>query len=555
MSFADESYDIFKARDCAGDVFLSLMLSAMKFRFYLMSFLIAAPWLIGASAGPVAQMGSWLASGCVLVGVLFFQSSRHWPVSIVWAAGVSFFIALLQFSGGAAGLAPWVSESATGEMVANLRQRNQFATLMVIGGLAVWLRYLRANGVFSPNEGFSLHGGVNRNGGLFFSEGLKQNESDQPNGNVNLCFTAVIWVAMAIALFAFATALSGSRTGLLQWLALLALALSWQRSWRANVKWLFGAAVLGFCLGALVGPWAAQLAGHANSGLLSRVDDANSFSRLALWGNVLELIAREPLLGHGWRSLAYAHYSQDFSSTRFMEMLDNAHNLPLHLAVELGLPIALSFCGFVGCLVWKNKPWKETQPDRQLAWGVLLMIGIHSMLEYPLWYGPFFMTALICVGVLCEDTWRNFRDKWSVAGMGYARSAIYLGVCCFAVLLLAATAFVAFDYHRVSQIYLTPEQRSSWYAADPLGAAKKSVFFQSHAKFAELQITPLTKESAARVLELSSELVHWSPEPRIIEKLIESAVMMGLDDVAAFHLKRYRISYPAAHALWAKRAL
>ena len=124
-----------------------------------------------------------------------------------------------------------------------------------------------------------------------------------------------------------------------------------------------------------------------------------------------------------------------------------------------------------------------------------------------------------------------------------------------AALLLVGTAFVAFDYHRVSQIYIAPEERSSWYAADPLAAAKRSVLFQSQAKFAELQITQLSKETAPRVLQLSSELIGWSPEPRIIEKLIESSVMMGLDDLAMFHLKRYRIAYPNAHAAWAARAL
>jgi O-antigen polymerase len=200
--------------------------------------------------------------------------------------------------------------------------------------------------------------------------------------------------------------------------------------------------------------------------------------------------------------------------------------------------------------VLKAKPWQETRPERQLAWGFLLVIGIHSMLEYPLWYGPFFMTAVICIGVLCADIWK----KWLLAGTEYRKFAIVLGVRSVGVALLCATAFVAFDYHRVSQIYLQPEQRSSWYADDALGAAKQSVLFTSHAKFAELTITPLSRETAPRVLALSSELIEWSPEPRVIEKLIESSVMMGLDDVAAFHLKRYRVAYPQAYAAWAAQS-
>ncbi|WP_258305060.1 O-antigen ligase family protein, partial [Escherichia coli] len=63
--------------------------------------------------------------------------------------------------------------------------------------------------------------------------------------------------------------------------------------------------------------------------------------RATLWSNVLELIAQRPWAGWGWGELDYAHYIHPFAGERFCVLLDNAHNLPLHLAVELGLPAAL----------------------------------------------------------------------------------------------------------------------------------------------------------------------------------------------------------------------
>lgn len=121
----------------------------MVFKDWIASALIALPWLIGASAGPAAQMGAWLVAAGVSVALPCVKYARHWPVSLVWAAGLSLCMALLQFADVASGLAPWVSESVSGEMLANLRQRNQFATLMAIGGLAVWLRHLGPNGGFN----------------------------------------------------------------------------------------------------------------------------------------------------------------------------------------------------------------------------------------------------------------------------------------------------------------------------------------------------------------------------------------------------------------------
>ena len=490
------------------------------------SYLMALPWLIGATPGPVAQMGAWLVSGMAISGLVFFQLTRVWPQSLLLAAVVSLGLALLQYAGQAEHFFPWIAEAAPGEMLGNLRQRNQFATLMAVGWLAALVML-----AMQDRADTAIQSRV------------------ETSAKRNVAVACLI-----VALLGLGNALSGSRTGLVQALAVLGLVYFWQHHLGTGWRLVVGAAVVGYALGLVAAPWLSDVLGHTNAGLWGRTTDTNAFSRLALWSNVLELIAREPLLGHGWRSLAYAHYSSDFSSPRFMEMLDNAHNLPLHLAVELGLPVAAAFCGLVGWLIWRNQPWKETRSDRQLAWGILLVIGIHSMLEYPLWYGPFFMTALICIAVLCGDLWQDFKEKWSYAGAEYSRSAIILGVRGLAVCLLAGTAFVAFDYHRVSQIYLAPEQRSSWYADDPLAAAKQSVLFQSQAKFAELQITPLSKATAPRVLELSSALVHWSPEPRIIEKLIESSVMMGLDDLAVFHLKRYKLAYPAAYAAWAQRA-
>ena len=46
-------------------------------------------------------------------------------------------------------------------------------------------------------------------------------------------------------------------------------------------------------------------------------------------------------------------------------------------------------------------------------------------------------------------------------------------------------------------------------------------------------------------------LLPFSPEPRVIEKVIESAVMLGRDDDAMFHLIRYRAAFDKDHARWA----
>jgi O-antigen ligase len=496
----------------------------MPRKLWLLASLLV-PWVYIADYGPAGAALSKIV-GCGSVG-LFLLALRPAPctdavapepllrlaliITSIANATAAFFQAFLSLCSGHE-----VCWNPSAQVWGALQQRNQFASLMALG-------------LFAALSAASARGDTNHE--------VAANWLRRAVGAMTCA---------SIMLLAFAVVASASRTGAIQ-VVLVTCFFILDRRVRLSARRLAKVCLFSFVIFTLLLPWLASALGFEATGLLGRADDSNAFSRIALWSNVLELIAQKPWVGHGWRSLAYAHYSTEFSGARFMELLDNAHNLPLHLAVELGLPVAIGFCGLVGWLVWRNKPWAETRADRQLAWGILMVIGIHSLLEYPLWYGPFFMTALICVGILCADVWRN----WLFAQTGRAQRAIYLGVKGFAVLLLAGTAFVAFDYHRVSQIYLQPEDRSEWYKADALGAAQRSVFFQSHAKFAELQITPMTRENAPRILALSTELVKWSPEPRVIEKLIESATMMQQDDVAVFHLKRYKTAYPQAYAAWA----
>ena len=65
-------------------------------------------------------------------------------------------------------------------------------------------------------------------------------------------------------------------------------------------------------------------------------------------------------------------------------------------------------------------------------------------------------------------------------------------------------------------------------------------------------MTGLAPSNAAEVYVMAHEMLHYSPEPRVIEKLIESAVMLDRDEEALQYLIRYRAAFPADHARWAK---
>ena len=79
-----------------------------------------------------------------------------------------------------------------------------------------------------------------------------------------------------------------------------------------------------------------------------------------------------------------------------------------------------------------------------------------------------------------------------------------------------------------------------------------SWLFREQVRFAELTLTPLTADNAGQFNAMAHELLHYSPEAPVVEKLIESAILLGRDEEARLFLERYRAAYPAAYARWSK---
>ena len=182
----------------------------------------------------------------------------------------------------------------------------------------------------------------------------------------------------------------------------------------------------------------------------------------------------------------------------------------------------------------------EEHPARQVAAGVQAVIGIHSLVEYPLWYGPFQMAAVVCVWLLWA-TRDGARD--AAPGLRALRYPV-------AAAMLAAVAYAGWDYHRISQIYLPLEQRAAMYRDDAMGHAQKSWLYADAVRFAEVTTRPAVRDNAAWMLPAALRTLHFSPEPRVAIKVIESATLLGRDDIALAHLARFRAAFPKEHAQW-----
>lgn len=486
---------------------------------------LALPWLNPLTLGPntaaVQAFFTALTASCLLV----YAAPRPWFygrhfvawVAAAWcvAAGCSALIGLLQYLGASAPWAPWVSVTGAGEAYANLRQRNQFASLLNLG-LAAVLWWQAA-------------------GAAAYANTLRLAQRPRLHAALLLSFSALLAIACAA---------SGSRTGLLQTVLLALGSVFWVASGPTPqngaapvaARWL--ALWLLVCLGValwLLPHLLPQGQVPAAVWERTRAEGGSCNSRLVLWSNVLQLIAEKPWTGWGIDGLAYAHFSHLYDGPRFCEILDNAHNLPLHIAVILGVPAALLVCGGVLAVVLWCKPWREADAARQLAWRVLLVIGLHSMLEYPLWYSPFQLAVVLAVILLLPSAWR---------ARALASSAVPLVAGASFVL----TLYAGWDYLRVSQVYLPQSLRLPAYQEDALEKAQSSWLFQGTAQFAVLSLTAQTPDNAKDMLDLSLRMLHFSPEPMVLDRVLQSAQALGRRDLVDYYQVRYRAAYPAAYA-------
>jgi hypothetical protein len=492
--------------------------------------LLLLPWLHPWAGGPTPAVQPWLiAMAC---SVMLWALRAHLTVRMVamtWlaAALASSVMGLLQYFGYAEHLHGWVRTTGLGEAFANLRQRNQFASLTSIGLAAlIWLEANPSQAENNPAQPQPLP-----------ASGLSSNSLHWA------------WVMGAVIVLAMGNATSSSRTGALQWCLLFMLTLGWSRrgQWRGV---LIGAmALVAYALCTLALPIILEQGmGVARGGLLARfAENSGCGSRTVLWSNVLHLIAQKPWAGWGWGELDYAHFITLYPGQRFCDILDNAHNLPLHLAVELGLPIALAVLGGLAWWVLRQRPWAEQAPARQLAWSVLVVVGVHSLLEYPLWYGPFQLACGLSVWLLWSSCPAAVAGFFGKPGQLRMQQGVHWAV---AMLCLAMIAFAAWDYTRVAQLYLEPADRMAAYRENTLQQVRGSRLFQEQVQFAELTTSAVTRANAEAKLQQAQALLHYSPEPRIIEVVIDSAVMLSQDDLAKHYLLRYRAAFPAEHAAW-----
>ena len=495
------------AASCLGVV--GLLINANSFPTSIRPILFIFLLLVVTHPAPYFDANFFALAAVVLVsvatalGVVSAQNIKTLKFvifALLIAAIFSAFAGLLQYLGLEDGLWPWVVEVLErGRAVANLRQPNLLASLLCCGIVAVvWL---------VRHQSLS---------------------------------TSMAWVLISI--LQVANVSTGSRIGGIESVALAGLGLVWGYRDPALRRHMVGQFLVYLAAAPLV-PWVAALHGIEARTLVGRFAASSSDSRWVLWSNIIDLIRERPWFGWGWHEVGYGHFLLN-ATPRFSELLDNAHNLPLHLAVVFGIPTTVVFFGWLLWATVRAKPWSERQTSRQFAWSILLLIGLHSLVEFPLWTVGFLSYAGIAVGLLTlQPTQPTAPNKINVVTMASAALLICCGLAWSQYQRVSMIYQISFKHAPQAKLLAIANAREHW-----LG----KWLFVGHVDYAELSTLTVTKENAAKVRVLSEKLLHFSAEPRVIGAVIVSAAYFQEWATVDTYSQRYCRAFPAAYRRWTK---
>lgn len=357
-----------------------------------------------------------------------------------------------------------------------------------------------------------------------------------------------VWQVLLLVMpLLFVLVLSGSRSAWFYLLAMNMLALVWLRrdpSGKPLMRYTL-LLLLGFGLMHLIVQMPALSGAAGSIDTVQRMfAEAKSGSvRLYLWRESVHIFLQYPWLGAGFGQFAWQHFIwvQELHATHVVGLYNNAHNLVMQLAAEMGLAgIGVLFATLA---LWVRQAWRS-EYTLYHWWGhaVLAVLAIHSLLEYPLWYAYFLGVAAITLGVMDNTTYRlEMRNLGRLA----VASMLLLSLLSMAQLLVGYRSL-----HGLTVMRPTSAADESYYDRVNKNLAEvngKPMLYP----YAEYFMSSMIEASAAHLdekLALNGRVMHFVPVSTVVYRQAWLLALSGRTDEAKIQLERAIWSYPGDFA-------
>lgn len=239
-------------------------------------------------------------------------------------------------------------------------------------------------------------------------------------------------------------------------------------------------------------------------------------ARSAWW-----MFTQAPFFGVGWGQFGW--YNFEYQGHFHVDILfpapvHNAHNVVTHVLAETGLCGALLLVG--GVIVWLIEFSRERfDAERWWLLSLFSIIGVHSMLEYPLWHSYFLGVAATAVGFGAKRFWTLPLQRvgsWAAALLlaGGFLNAVVIGQDYLEFERVFAISAATYDRERVARLTSIGDR-------DPV--------LEPYVELAMLKHIALDKEMLPEKLALNGHAMYFLPADMVV---FRQAVLLALDGQA-----------------------
>jgi hypothetical protein len=254
-----------------------------------------------------------------------------------------------------------------------------------------------------------------------------------------------------------------------------------------------------------------------------------------------------PILGVGFGEYAWRAFelSADLPGPVTVGLDRHAHNLFLQLLAETG--IAGFLCVAVPLASWFYRiPWRRLSSERCWAIGVLAIMGLHSMVEFPLWHADFLGAFALLFGLVSP--------AFAAVDLNRLRRGFFLIVLVSGCLTARS---IWSDYREFEEWYLNLEARGkrgeAFDARDfktLLTLLDKGSFFSPYFERLLTEAMELDERDLNDKLALNSQVMRLYPVPSVVHRQIVLLALAGRGDEAARTLRGAVRAYPQFVRYW-----
>ncbi|MGE5522558.1 MAG: Wzy polymerase domain-containing protein [Rhodospirillaceae bacterium] len=265
---------------------------------------------------------------------------------------------------------------------------------------------------------------------------------------------------------------------------------------------------------------------------------STSSDRLQLWREAWAMFMSAPVFGVGWGQFAWHNFmlTGQLEGSPLRGLYNHAHNLLLQLLAEtgaIGAGIVL-----IGTLVWIRHAWPLlSKASGWWIWSCVAVLGLHSMLEYPLWNTYFLGIACVLLGLSDTRTLQLHQAR-----------LVRLGV----IVLIAGTAWIGTmmldRYHRLESVIYARYGDKNGLALEQahreMLAVRASFFLVPYVDLAYARDIALNVTDIDRKLAFTARVMHFAPTGMVAYRHAALKALAGNESEARAILSRAVIAYP-----------